>query len=165
MQVDIGPVEATSATAFIDYARAVLEGYGLQDEPLDGQVGSDVVKNFRSYLDQWAQVAKRGGDFKWTADVDLEQVEYLVHAFYRVAGRVTEAAEERGLCLIAFHREVRFVEITEVVHRELIDQGGELLRRGDELHKRFTALSPQAPVFCWNFLPPSRRVTWSWYAP
>jgi purine catabolism regulator len=50
------------------------------------------------------------------------------------------AAEEEGLCLIAFHREVRFVEITEVVHRELIDQGGELLRRGEELHKRFTAL-------------------------
>ncbi len=59
---------------------------------------------------------------------------------HEVPPAMVEAAEEEGLCLIALHREVRFVEITEVVHRELIDQGGELLRRGDELHKRFTAL-------------------------
>ena len=50
------------------------------------------------------------------------------------------AAEEHGLPLIAFHREVRFVEITEAVHREIIDQGGELLRRGEALHRRFTEL-------------------------
>jgi PucR family transcriptional regulator, purine catabolism regulatory protein len=61
-------------------------------------------------------------------------------AMRTVPQALIEAAEEEGLCLIAFHREVRFVEITEVVHRELIDQGGELLRRGEELHKRFTAL-------------------------
>ena len=50
------------------------------------------------------------------------------------------AAADLDLCLIAFHREVRFVEITEAVHREIIDQGGELLRRGDALHRRFTDL-------------------------
>lgn len=61
-------------------------------------------------------------------------------AMRTVPAALIEAAEEEGLCLIAFHREVRFVEITEVVHRELVDQGGELLRRGEELHKRFTAL-------------------------
>jgi purine catabolism regulator len=53
---------------------------------------------------------------------------------------LVKAAEEEGLCLIAFHREVRFIEITEGVHRELVDRGGNLLRRGDEMHRRFTAL-------------------------
>ncbi len=53
---------------------------------------------------------------------------------------LTVAAERHGLCLIAFHREVRFVEITEAVHREIVDQGGELLRRGEALHRRFTEL-------------------------
>ncbi|MBS1676050.1 MAG: PucR family transcriptional regulator [Actinobacteria bacterium] len=50
------------------------------------------------------------------------------------------AAERHGLCLIALNREVRFVEVTEAIHRMLIDQGGELLRRADRLHRRFTAL-------------------------
>lgn len=58
----------------------------------------------------------------------------------RVPAALIDAAEQHGLCLIAFNREVRFVEITEAVHREIIDQGGELLRRGDALHRRFTAL-------------------------
>lgn len=53
---------------------------------------------------------------------------------------LVEAAEAAALPLISFRREVRFVEITEAVHHELIDQRGELLRRGDELHRRFTAL-------------------------
>jgi hypothetical protein len=97
VQVDIGPVAAASATAWIDYARAVLEGYGFDDKaPVDNQIGFEVVKSFRNYLDQWAQVAKRGGEFKWTAEIDLEEVEYLVHAFYRVASLATSAAEARG---------------------------------------------------------------------
>jgi hypothetical protein len=97
VQIGIGPVAASSATAWIDYARAVLEGYGLDDdEPVDKHVGSEVVASFRNYLDQWARVAKRGGEFKWSAEIDLEEVEYLVHAFYRVATRANVAAEARG---------------------------------------------------------------------
>jgi hypothetical protein len=75
----------------------VLAGYGFDDErPVDNRVGAEVVKSFRQYLDQWALVAKRGGEFKWSAEVDLEEVEYLVHAFYRVASLATEAATARG---------------------------------------------------------------------
>jgi PucR family transcriptional regulator, purine catabolism regulatory protein len=61
-------------------------------------------------------------------------------AMREVPAPLIEAAAAAGLCLIAFHREVHFVEITEVVHRELVEGGGELLRRGEELHKRFTVL-------------------------
>src|SRR3954452_13886032 len=97
VQVDIGPVAAESAQAWIDYARAVLEGYGFDDErPVDNQIGSEVVDSFRRYLDQWARIAKRGGDFKWSAEIDFEQVVYLVHAFHRVAGSATAAATARG---------------------------------------------------------------------
>lgn len=53
---------------------------------------------------------------------------------------LVDAAAQHGLCLVAFHREVRFVEITEAVHREILDRGGELLRRGEALHRRFTDL-------------------------
>ncbi len=92
----IGPVDAASATAFIDFARSVLEGYGSDDESLDDRVAAEVVTRFRGYLDEWDLVAERGGEFKWATEIDLEQVEYLAHAFYRVAGKATEAAQVRG---------------------------------------------------------------------
>lgn len=53
---------------------------------------------------------------------------------------LVRAAERHDLCLIALNREVRFVEVTETIHRMLIDQGGDLLRGADQLHRRFTAL-------------------------
>lgn len=97
MHVEIGPVSATSATAWIGYARAVLTGYGFPTPTtVDQQVGSDVAESFRHYLDEWDAIAAHGGEFKWVADVDLEVVEYLVHAFYRVAAQLADAAERRG---------------------------------------------------------------------
>ena len=42
--------------------------------------------------------------------------------------------------LVAFRRAVRFVEITEAVHSAVLHHQFELLRRGEEIHKRFTDL-------------------------
>jgi len=53
---------------------------------------------------------------------------------------LVEAANEHGLCLIAFHREVRFVEISESVHRAIIDRDGEILRRGEQSRSRLISL-------------------------
>lgn len=49
-------------------------------------------------------------------------------------------AERHGLPLIALHHEIRFVEITEAVHREIVGRQLELMRRGDELQRRLTSL-------------------------
>lgn len=57
-----------------------------------------------------------------------------------VPNSIVRAAEDTGLCLIALHREIRFVEVTETIHGLLIDQGGAMLRDADQLHRRFTAL-------------------------
>jgi PucR family transcriptional regulator, purine catabolism regulatory protein len=51
-----------------------------------------------------------------------------------------EEAAERGLPVIALHRESAFVDITEAVHREIVGHQHVLMRRGDELHARFTRL-------------------------
>lgn len=50
------------------------------------------------------------------------------------------AADERDLPLIAVNAQVRFVEITEAIHREIVNRQFLLMRRGDELHRRFTEL-------------------------
>jgi purine catabolism regulator len=53
---------------------------------------------------------------------------------------VVETCAAAGVPLVAFRRAVRFVEITEAVHAAVLHEQFELLRRGEEIHKRFTDL-------------------------
>jgi purine catabolism regulator len=50
------------------------------------------------------------------------------------------AAEAAGLPLIGLRREVFFVEVTEAIHTELVSAQYALLRRGEEIGHRLTAL-------------------------
>ncbi len=50
------------------------------------------------------------------------------------------ACAEHDLPLIALHRQVPFVAITEAIHAELINRQFALMQRGDELHRRFAEL-------------------------
>lgn len=50
-------------------------------------------------------------------------------------------ADRRDLVLIAFHREIPFIEITEAVHSEIISRQLSLLRRSEEVHQRFFRLA------------------------
>ena len=58
----------------------------------------------------------------------------------RVPEPVVQACAEAGVPLVAFRRSVRFVEITEAVHAAVLNTQFELLRRGEEIHRRFTEL-------------------------
>ena len=42
--------------------------------------------------------------------------------------------------VVAFHRPVRFIEITEAVHGAVVNAQFALLARGEEIHRRFTEL-------------------------
>src|ERR1700748_2908576 len=54
---------------------------------------------------------------------------------------LVRAAADSGLTLVAFEREVSFVEITEAVHARIIDAQLEELRASERLHEVFTELS------------------------
>src|SRR5271156_222361 len=56
-------------------------------------------------------------------------------------GALVAAAKRAGLPLIAFEREVAFIEITEAVHARIIDAQLEELRVSERLHEMFTELS------------------------
>jgi purine catabolism regulator len=53
---------------------------------------------------------------------------------------VVDACAEAGVPVVAFHRAVRFIEITEAVHSAVLHAQFDLLRRGEEIHRRFTEL-------------------------
>ncbi len=54
---------------------------------------------------------------------------------------VVETARAQGLALIALRREVKFVTITEAVHRRIIADQTAALRARDDVRARFTALA------------------------
>src|SRR5215218_6802328 len=58
----------------------------------------------------------------------------------RVPDPVVRACGDAGVPLVAFRRQVRFIEITEAVHSAVLNRQFELLRRGEEIHRRFTEL-------------------------
>ena len=61
---------------------------------------------------------------------------------YRYVPAVVEAAaREHGLALVALHREVKFVTLTEAVHSRIISEQTAALRARDEVRERFTALA------------------------
>jgi purine catabolism regulator len=64
----------------------------------------------------------------------------LGSTFAVVPDALVSEANERGLPLIVLRREVAFVEITELLHREIVNRQFMVMRRSDELHRRFTGL-------------------------
>ncbi|MGR0219812.1 PucR family transcriptional regulator ligand-binding domain-containing protein [Agromyces sp. ZXT2-6] len=67
-------------------------------------------------------------------------LELGVHYRY-VPAVIVRAAADHGLALAALHREVKFVALTEAVHRRIISEQTTALHARDEVRERFTALA------------------------
>ena len=65
----------------------------------------------------------------------------LGRRYDRLPDPLVEAARAHAVPLIAFHREVPFVEITETVHAMIIDAQLAELRASERMHETFTELS------------------------
>lgn len=64
----------------------------------------------------------------------------LGHVFKSVPSAVADEARRVDLPLIAIHREVAFVEISEAVHRSIVNRQFAVMQRGEEMHRRFSEL-------------------------
>ncbi len=64
----------------------------------------------------------------------------LGQAFDDIPGAFVEEAESWEMPLIALRREVPFVEVTEAIHREILERQNRYLERGTEVHDEFTQI-------------------------
>lgn len=64
----------------------------------------------------------------------------LGRRFRRLPPALVRSCERREMPLVVLHRDVRFIEIIEVLHRQIVDSEAVGLRRRDQLHRRFTEL-------------------------
>jgi purine catabolism regulator len=90
--------------------------------------------------DDAARLARYGGELA-AAGVSALAVELGRRYTGELPPALVRAAEQGGMPLIAFEREVPFVEITEAVHARIIDAQLEELRTSERLHEVFTELS------------------------
>ena len=65
----------------------------------------------------------------------------LGEQFPEVPLEVVTAAKSAGFPLVALHRKVRFVEVTEEVHRRIVAEQLEQVEHAREVHETFTRLS------------------------
>jgi hypothetical protein len=94
--VEIGPVTASSVTAWVGYARKALDEVVGEPGSEGVWIPDDTVATFCTYLDTWEAEAARGDSFHWSSDIPADEAEYLSHAFFRIASNLANRAEERG---------------------------------------------------------------------
>jgi CheY-like chemotaxis protein len=78
MHLEVGPVDSASARAWVENARAVLAGVRRAGEELPRALPDDVGAAFDRYLDEWQAAAEADDVFRWSGDVDTEQMSRLV---------------------------------------------------------------------------------------
>jgi len=65
----------------------------------------------------------------------------LGSAVNQIPDAMVERAEERGLPVIALHREIRYVDVTEQVHSAIVNHQFQLFQRAESIARRFTDLA------------------------
>src|SRR3954464_7097793 len=85
-----------------------------------------------------------GHQAAWTASLVEQGLAALAvelgSSWRDVPPAVVAGCARAGVPVVAFHRPVRFVEITEAVHSAVVNAQFALLARGEEIHRRFTEL-------------------------
>ncbi|GAB2961219.1 PucR family transcriptional regulator [Saccharothrix stipae] len=65
----------------------------------------------------------------------------LVRRFHRPPDALVRACRTRGLPLVTLAKDVNFVEVTQVVHALILGSHAEAMRRTQQIHDAFTALT------------------------
>jgi hypothetical protein len=126
MHVEIGPVSATSAKAWIAYATEMVDV--LRGLP-EAQLPAQAIDGFVELLEEWRPLVEDDKPFRWSSDEDPERAKYLLNALYR-AGRIIEEEAEAG------HATLR-PAATDEFHLQLVHEVLEALEKESEADAQF----------------------------
>jgi hypothetical protein len=92
MHIELGPVSAASARAWLNYATEMLAV--LRSHPRS-EIPKGALDGFVALLDEWRPIAERDDKFRWSSEERPERAQYLVNALY-VAGTIIEDEAAAG---------------------------------------------------------------------
>lgn len=96
MRIEIGPVSAASAAAWLDYGTEVIAMLAVQRP---ANLSTDALEAFDSLIAEWRSVLDRGGAFHWIVEESPDRVEFLMKALYE-AGLAVESLHESGVATL-----------------------------------------------------------------
>ena len=96
VHVRLGPLPSESVHSWIGYARDVLDAVPTEAGGDGVWLPADSVAGFEHFLGEWARAADAAVTFNWEGELPREEVEYLFHAFFRVATHLSARAETEG---------------------------------------------------------------------
>ena len=92
MKVDVGPAARASAIAWITWADDVCRD--LRDDP---SACPPPLLGAGGYLEQWkCPDHSAGSTFRWHADVDPDELEYLIHGLLRLEAQMAADVDDGG---------------------------------------------------------------------
>lgn len=97
VSVEIGPVDARSALAWVTNARRVVSILREGAAPLPFEVPVDVADQFDRYLAEWEAIASAGRSFSWSGTADSDEVRHLMTYWFNLATVLAERGPELGL--------------------------------------------------------------------
>ena len=135
VRIEVGPVRSFSVLSWVAYAHATLDRN-------EGQMPDDVVLGFRALLGEWAAVAEQRPKFRWVTDLPMDVVEYMVHAFYRIAQRLADEAELRGHAIAPADSDEFYWALVRSLLAALSDGGGSAGEFAEHLRAFWPGLTP-----------------------
>lgn len=95
MRLYVGPVAPASAVAWIEWAHEAFGGLHSERAPRVAPCADVSVDAIDNFLDQWKPRTRIIDDaFRWEADVDPDELEYLVHAFFNLDARLLAEVDQ-----------------------------------------------------------------------
>jgi hypothetical protein len=79
----------------VAYAQAVIRELRTEGSSLP-PVPDEVLRSFDRYLTQWKATARLGDVFRWSGEAEVEEVEYLLHAWFNLARHLSDRALTAG---------------------------------------------------------------------
>lgn len=91
----MGPVPQASALAWIAWADQVCGD--LRGDPSSGSSCAPLLLGAGGYLQRWKRShLSAGGIFRWHAEVDPDELEYLIHGLLRLESQVAVEVQDSG---------------------------------------------------------------------
>jgi len=92
--VDVGPVASGSVKAWTEWADQLV-GEFRDEFPSNTSLPATAMEDLGRYVRQWKPPKGGGETWRWHAETDPDELEYLVHALFRLDARLS-AEVRRG---------------------------------------------------------------------